>query len=355
MNKLFNLFDMAKAIICFGILFFLPNLSFSQNSESIPHITKIDLENITPGTKNNYWLKISEDGLGQDINIPVVILKGANDGPVLAINAAIHGNELNGIPIIHHIINTVNPAEMNGTIIAIPITNVPAYQDNNRLFPDQTDLNRTMPGKVNGNESQFYAFQLLDKLKGNCDYVIDLHTASFGRINTHYVRADLQDPILAKMAEIQNPQIILNGKAASTANADGTLRSALAANNIKCITIELGNPQVFQEDMKQAGIIGIQNTLAYLKILNIHVAAPKHPVVRCSKSYWIYTDAGGILEVIPVVNQTIEKGQKIAMLYDSFGEVKQTYYAPEKGIVIGKSSNPVSPAGARILHLGIIE
>ena len=355
MNKLFKLSILTKVLLSFGFFIFSSNYIFPQVADSISVINEIKLEELSPGTKTNFWLTVAEDGLGQKINVPLIILKGESDGPVLTINAAIHGNELNGIAVIHHIINSINPKELNGSIIAIPIINVPAYHNNNRLFPDQTDLNRTMPGKINGNESQFYAYQILEKIKTISEYVIDLHTASFGRINTHYVRTDMQDAVLAKMAEIQNPKIILNSKTASTADGSGTLRSALAVHGIKCITVELGNPQVIQDEMKQAGIVGIHNTLAFLKMNNNHVIAPRQPIVRCTKSYWIYTDAGGILEVIPNINQSIEKGQKIAELTDAFGNIKKTYYAPEKGIVIGKSSNPVSPSGARILHLGILE
>jgi hypothetical protein len=42
------------------------------------------------------------------------------------------------------------------------------------------------------------------------DYLIDLHTASFGRVNSYYVRSDLNDPVSADLAKLQQPQIILH-------------------------------------------------------------------------------------------------------------------------------------------------
>mgnify|MGYP001157906435 CR=1 FL=1 len=73
----------------------------------------------------------------------------------------------------------------------------------------------------------------------------------------------------------------------------------------------------------------------------------------CTKSYWLYTSKGGILEVIPLLNQRIKKGELIAIQRDAFGTEIMKYLSPEDGIVIGKSTNPVAAAGGRIIHLGI--
>ena len=67
----------------------------------------------------------------------------------------------------------------------------------------------------------------------------------------------------------------------------------------------------------------------------------------------MYTEKGGILEVFPHVADRVLKGEKVAKLVDVFGATIKTYVAPESGIVIGKSINPISQTGARILHLGI--
>jgi hypothetical protein len=42
------------------------------------------------------------------------------------------------------------------------------------------------------------------------DYLIDLHTASFGRVNSYYVRADMNDEVTAQLARLQQPQVILH-------------------------------------------------------------------------------------------------------------------------------------------------
>jgi hypothetical protein len=68
-----------------------------------------------------------------------------------------------------------------------------------------------------------------------------LHTASFGRINSYYVRADLNDSDVNALATLLKPQIILHD-----AGHGGTLRGAATKLGIKAITVEIGNPQLLQ-------------------------------------------------------------------------------------------------------------
>ncbi|MEC7264912.1 MAG: peptidase M14, partial [Bacteroidota bacterium] len=60
-------------------------------------------------------------------------------------------------------------------------------------------------------------------------------------------------------------------------------------------------------------------------------------------------------DVLVGLSQKVKKGDPIGMLKNPFGEVVEEVNAPEDGIVIGKSSNPVNISGGRIIHLGILE
>src|SRR5690606_7441064 len=76
--------------------------------------------------------------------------------------------------------------------------------------------------------------------------------------------------------------------------------------------------------------------------------------IVCSGSYWIYTTQGGVLRVAPNLVDNVDKGEPIARVSNIFGELTAEYHAPQKGVVIGKSINPVCDTGSRILHLGVI-
>jgi predicted deacylase len=85
------------------------------------------------------------------------------------------------------------------------------------------------------------------------------------------------------------------------------------------------------------------------------IEKPEIDPVICKKSYWIYTDKGGLLTIPVQLTDMVKKGDHIASLRDVFGNLTREFFAPEDGIVIGKSVSPVNQSGGRILHLGILK
>ncbi len=312
--------------------------------QNIEVINKIDINEYESNTITYRWLHIVSNGIGQPIYIPVIIAKGKSEGPTLGLTAVVHGNELNGIPVIQRLFNKLNLKQLKGTIIGIPVVNIPSILLNKRTFIDGSDLNRIMPGKNDGNRSQIYAYRVLNRIVSQFDFLLDLHTASFGRVNSFYVRADLASKKAYELARLQNPQIILNAPA-----KDGTLRGAASNLGIDSITIEVGDPDRFQKDMIKSCLKGIFNTLSHLEMIKNRTGVLKDDVIICDSSYWIYTDRGGIIQVYPKVNQRVSQDEHIATVRNVFGQVIKEYYAPESGVVIGKSTNPIGQTGSRII------
>lgn len=300
------------------------------------------------GTIGHYWMKLISDGMGSPINVPIMVARGQEDFPVLGLTAAVHGNELNGIPVIQRLFNELDLKELKGTIVGIPVVNIPSFNRKKRRFNDGVDLNHIMPGKENGNVSQVYAYRFFNRIARHFDYLLDLHTASFGRINSYYIRADMKHPVTRKLALLQNAQIIVHNPP-----SDGTLRGAADALDIPAITLEVGNPNTFQKKLIRSGIEGVHNVLSYLEMTQDEIEEPEKEAILCKRSYWIYTDKGGLLSIPVGLTQRVKKGELIAVLRDIFGNMVQEYYAPEDGVIIGKSISPVNQSGGRILHLGI--
>jgi predicted deacylase len=313
-------------------------------------IDRLDLDSIPAGAITRYFLNLVEDGMGTDIRVPLIVAKGINEGPVLGLTAAVHGNELNGIPVIQRLFKEIDVDQLRGTIIGVPIVNVPSYLRKKRRFLDGVDLNHIMPGKENGTVSQVYAWRVVNKLVKHFNYLLDLHTASNGRINSYYIRADMSNNIVRKMALLQNAQIIVHNPP-----SDGTLRGTACELDIPAITLEVGNPNLFQKGMIRDGLTGIHNLLGSLQMTDSEVEEVSDATVICKRSYWIYSEVGGLIEVHPKVTQVVESGDLIATVRNIFGDVIKEYVAPEKGIVIGRSVSPVNQTGGRILHLGIIK
>lgn len=322
----------------------------SDNEKEIPMIQEFRLEDTPKQSIRHYWMKIISDGLGNPISVPLIVARGKEDFPILGLTAAIHGNELNGIPVIQRLFNEIDVADLKGTIVGIPVVNIPSFTRKKRRFNDGVDLNHIMPGKEDGNVSQVYVYRFIERIVKHFDYLLDLHTASFGRINSYYIRADMKHPITRKLALIQNAQIIVHNPP-----SDGTLRGAAESLDIPAITLEVGNPNTFQKKLIRSGVEGIHNVLSYLEMTDDEIEAPETEAVLCKRSYWIYTDRGGLLTIPVNLTDHVKKGDLIASLRDIFGNVTREYFAPEDGVVIGKSVNPVNQSGGRILHLGILK
>lgn len=313
------------------------------------HVERLDVASLPTGAISRLRVHMMRTSTNDAIRVPVMVARGGKPGPVLGITAAMHGNELNGVPIVHRLFRELDVTRLAGTVVAVPIVNVPGFILNQRAFNDGQDLNRLMPGKPNGNSGEVYAHRFMDRIVSGFDYLIDLHTASFGRINSLYVRVDMTNPVTRELALLQHPQIIVHNT-----GTDGTLRAAANARGIPAITVEVGDPHRFQEGLIQFSLAGVRHVLAHLRMLPPVDPPRVDPPVICKRSYWLYTDTGGILEVFPPVATHVRKGQIVARVTDVYGDVIREYEAPEDGIVVGKSVNPANQTGARILHLGII-
>ncbi|KAH6566903.1 hypothetical protein BASA62_006429 [Batrachochytrium salamandrivorans] len=327
-----------------------------QNESDVPPPVVRDslvIEEFPKGKISTVWINMVKQGLSEWIRVPVIIARGMEPGPVVGITAVVHGNELNGVPCIHRVITDIDVNRLKGTVVAVPCVNVPGYLRFSREFSDGKDLNRLFPGQESGTSSQMYNHNLMVKIINHFNYLIDLHTASFGRVNSYYVRSDMNDPVSAVLAKLQQPQVILHNS-----GQDGTLRSAASSRGVKAITVEIGNPQLFQNQYVQWSYMGVMRILSYLNMftsLSPEPNAPQPRTILCSKGFWIYTHTGGVLEVYPQVNSLIRKGDLVARIKNIFGNIVDEIFAPSHGVTIGRSSNPVAMAGDRVLHMGIIK
>jgi predicted deacylase len=330
-----------------------PDSLLSNGYENVKHVKRVDrleIESLPKGEFTKLFIELVENGIGRSVEVPVVVARGKKDGPIFGITAALHGNELNGIPVIHQLLSKINLKTLRGTIVCVIVANMPGLLAEQREFIDGQDLNHIMPGKPNGKLSQVYAFNLVDRITSHFDYLVDLHTASLGRVNSLYVRADLSEPMTAQMAYLLQPQIIVDNPA-----SDYTLRGVAAEAGIPAITVEICDPATFQRDPIKRTLQGLRRILRHVDMVStkqqnlvIH-----RPPVLCKKSYWILAQRGGMMRVTHKVTDRVKKDDLICTQVNIFGDLMRKYVAPEDGIVIGHCVNPIGQTGARIMHLGV--
>ena len=83
---------------------------------------------INPGKKTKFMLPITNHPSGNEIGFPMMVVNGINDGPVLLVDGGIHGDEYESGEAIRQIWNNLDPMELNGSFVGVPVVNVPSFE-----------------------------------------------------------------------------------------------------------------------------------------------------------------------------------------------------------------------------------
>lgn len=310
-------------------------------------VDSLDLAALPSASVHRLWVRVASDGLGQPECVPVMVARGGRPGPTVGLTVGLHGDELNGLPVAHRLFERLDCRTLRGNVVAVLVTNLHGFHTWQRRFVEHFDLNHHFPGDPEGHVAQVYAHRLVERVIRTFDALLDLHTASFGRENSLYVRADMTEPQTARMAFLQRPQIIVHKEA-----ADGTLRGAAAELGIPAITVEIGDANLFQERYIKRTLVGVRAVLMELGLI------PKRPLAKgpapliCRSSRWLFANQGGLQTVVPPLREIVAEGEVVARRVDVFGQLIEEVRSPFGGVVVGRSTHPVARAGARIVHLG---
>ncbi|MFI0938604.1 succinylglutamate desuccinylase/aspartoacylase family protein [Streptomyces sp. NPDC021020] len=134
---------------------------------------------------------VTRMGNGHDVELTVHRVTGARPGPTLVAFGGVHGDEAMGPEEVRRLVSSVDPAELSGTVVAVPVANPYAYDAMCRFTPqDGLNLNRIFPGDRNGSVTEQLAAVLAEiMLEG--DYFIDFHSAGlYSTVEYAYVMDD---------------------------------------------------------------------------------------------------------------------------------------------------------------------
>src|SRR5262245_46711905 len=111
------------------------------------------------------------------LSIPVAVVHGAKPGPVLALVAGAHGTEYTSIIALEKLIATLDPAEISGTVIIVPLINIRSFEQKvPHVNPvDKKSMNRFYPGKMDGIQTERASYLITKQVVEQCDHLIDLH------------------------------------------------------------------------------------------------------------------------------------------------------------------------------------
>lgn len=340
---------LAAALLCIAS----PALAATEAAGSLDGVTlidRLDVADIAAGTTQRFWFRAGQSPIGQPWLVPVVVVKGAQPGPRLLLTAGIHGDELNGIAVLHRLANGIDPAKLAGTLTLVPGLNPPGLMQSTRQWtPDWSrsapNLNREMPGKEGGSAIADFAGRLWSRLiRPNADTAVDLHTQSRGTAYMMYAFAST--PRTRRMAELVAPDIIKMDK-----GDKGTVENTLTDDGVPAITLELGRPEMFDDVMIARAEAGLTNLMRELKMLPGKVTPPPASLTVANDIVAARATRPGWMRLLLPLGSPVKKDQPLAEVRDAFGTLVETVLAPQAGRINMITTDPRVAAGDTIARI----
>ena len=304
-------------------------------------------QTIAPGKRATVEVTLPNQSSYTPITMPVHVIHGRQEGPVIFVSAAVHGDEINGVEIVRRLLKSSAIKGVKGTVIFVPIVNVYGFINHSRYLPDGRDLNRSFPGSEHGSLASRLAFTFANEILRRCDYGIDLHTGGGHRTNYPHIRANLDSAETAALAQAFGTPVIIDSDL-----RDGSLRSLACEIGVKMLLYEAGGALRFEELPIRGGVRGVLNILRFLDMISPSKRKSKamEPLLARSSS-WLRAPQSGILRIDAVPGAHVEAGTRLGVVADAVGKNEAAVQAPYEAIVIGRTNLPAVNEGDALFHL----
>ncbi|MBD3782678.1 MAG: succinylglutamate desuccinylase/aspartoacylase family protein [Micrococcales bacterium] len=305
---------------------------------------------VRAGRTQSVSLPITRLVTGADVELPVRVVHGREDGPTVWVDAAIHGDEAVGVEVVRQVVAGLDPKTLRGTLIAVPIVNVLGFSVGERYLPDRRDLNRSFPGSPRGSLAARIAHLFMTEVVDQCEVGIDLHTGSDRRTNLPQVRADLEDPRTRSLAEAFAAPVMLNSRL-----RDGSLRHAARERGATVLLYEAGEAWRMDRWAVDAGVLGVRRVLAALEMTDPVAEDPPPPSAVSFRSGWVRARGTGMLHLEVALGDRVVRGARLGGLFDSLGKRVRLVHADRSGVVVGRTEAPLVNSGDAVVHIAEVE
>ena len=317
---------------------------------------KIGTIEAAPGSKAYGFFQIGQTHGRFPAHIPLHIVNGAADGPTLVVQAGTSGLEIEPSLILPHVVNELDPADIKGTLVMVPLMNTSGFEFNqiNSVFDDK-HLNEVGRGNADGSISE----QLVDAYYGaaiaKADALLDIRTGS--QWSYHHFAAVYEDGAVDKSkalaAALGLPQVVL-GK-----SADGSMAYEAATDGIATVSAHIGGgPGLRDYRDRDLGRMrnAVLNAMRHLGMIEGTLESDVAKVAVIAGQTAIKpTGARGFTFMNKHLRgQQVNAGDVLGYIRHPFsGETLEEIKAPHAGIVVdGGASWPVPPEDTILAILG---
>jgi uncharacterized protein len=317
------------------------------------------LNKFPPGEWQKHFVPFEEDASQRSWLMPYLFIHGRKPGPKITVIAAIHGDELNGVRILHELCAHLEgmAAEIAGSICLVPVANLMGYANHSRYLPDRRDLNRMFPGLKDGSEGARLANFLWTNFIAQADYIVDVHSGSYNRWNFPHIRGNMKDEAMRTWARNIDRQIIL-----TSGGVAGSLRKEAGKIGKPVFLVEAGETGRFEKNILQMGLLLLLKILVSLEAVDKAVlknippekttsALADHPTGYYRKAVWQRATHAGLFMPQVAPGDHVAAGQALGFITDLFGDKRAEILSEQTGFVLGMHLHPQVVPGRALFHI----
>jgi predicted deacylase len=255
----------------------------------------------------------------------------------------------------------LNPAEISGTVIIVPLVNIPSFEQKvPHVNPvDGKSMNRMYPGKMDGSQTDRASYLITKQVVEQCDHLIDYHGGDLDESLRPYsywttTGNAKQDQFSREMVlAFGLDHIIISADRPKDPNASRYLENTATTRGKPSITVEAGHAGTVEPEDLAALVDGSIGVMRFLKMLPGTPAPIEHPV-WVEKILTIASDQTGIFYPLVKRGTYVESGMKVGYVTDYVGKTIFEARAPGAGVVLYICAVPSMTKGATIANIGVV-
>jgi predicted deacylase len=290
--------------------------------------------------------------------LPLCVVKNG-DGPTALIFGGNHGDEYEGPVTLMNLARWLQPEQVQGRVILLPMLNRPAVASGTRLSSvDGRNMNRayyTQYPEIQVNESitTMIAHYVTQALIPLADLVIDIHSGGrsihfLSSVNMHRVADERQMSAMLEAGLAWGaPYVFIYRDVAG----EGLLPSYCERLGKVTLGTELGSASQFGVETLRIAEQGVKNVLRQYKLLAdrpfTSPAQPSQIVAAEQREDYVMAPVSGIYEPFLEMGDSVETGQPLGQLHT----IEQPFATPmpvlarSSGILFARRSFPLTQQG----------